>query len=455
MDTVCGLLLEYGEFSAIDVLRVSGLLDEAEETARHGEDLPPVKATVDDSRAVRELLREVHDLAAHLGLEVQESGGESHRGVDDPDLDALLRSTWRPSAGGRQLDLFVDSARALAIQALRDALLARDAAPARRELERLVGQIGEHRAVAHAEALIAALEAPPVGSPENAVERLARLEGEWLPAASALLARQGGEFLAPLWRDVAGALEGVASDPVRPELHASRAWARCGDSGAVVRTVRATQGHASNPDLLGTLAEAYWALSEHVAAMECWFALCRLDPRAFEKRVSAPGFPDRAMQRAWREAQNSDVLEEDLAPRGCPPGCSSPSRGLPPAYRRRRRAMMRRARSTCCARCGTKEARRASRCARSCARSIRACSRPTWPRARFDTRRSSRGAIRACRRVSLSRTIPASRQVAGIFPVPYLRRRHPKPLREHRGVVLPDLSRALVAVAGRALEVDG
>ena len=313
MDTVCGLLLEFGECSAIDVLRHSGLLGEPEETARHGEDIPPVRP-VDDWRAVRELLGKAQELAAHLGLEVHASGGESYPGVDDPDLDALLRSIWRPPAGGRQLDLFVDSAGALAIQAVRDALLSRDALLARRELERLVGQIGGHRSVAHAEALIAALEAPLVGSPADAGDRLARLEREWLPAASALLAREGGEFLAPLWRDVAGALEGLGFDPARPELHASRAWARCGDSAAVVRTVRATHGHASNPDLLAILAEAYCALNERGAAFDCWFALCRLDPKAFERRIRAPGFPDRAMAGAWREAQNSDMLEEDLAP---------------------------------------------------------------------------------------------------------------------------------------------
>ena len=314
METVCGLLLEFGEFSAIDVLRASGRLSGPEETVRHAEDLPSVQLALDDRWAVRELLGEARDLAAHLGLDVQESGGESYPGVDDPGLAALLRSIWRPPAEGRQLDLFVDSARALAIQALRDALLARDAALARRELERFARQVGEHRAVAHAEALIAALEAPPVAAPADAGERLARLERECLPAASALLGREGREFLAPLWRDCARALEGVPFDPARPELHASHAWARSGDSGAVVRTVRATRGHGANPDLLGILAEAYYALSERLAAIECWFALCRLDPGAFERGIRAPGFPDRVLARAWRDAQNSDALEEDLAP---------------------------------------------------------------------------------------------------------------------------------------------
>lgn len=212
----------------------------------------------------------------------------------------------------------MDSAGALAIQAVRDALLARDVALARRALERLAGQIGEHRAVAQAEALIAALEAPPVAAPADAGERLARLEREWLPAASALLGREGGGFLAPLWRDVAGALEEVPFDPVHPELHASHAWARCGDYGAVVRTVRATRGHASNPDLLAILGEAYCALNERLAAIECWLALCRLDPEAFEGRIRAPVFPDRATARAWRDAQNSDALDEDLAPEWFP-----------------------------------------------------------------------------------------------------------------------------------------
>lgn len=92
MAAVCGLLLEFGEFSAVDVLRASGLLSDQEPVGR-AEDPPPFQPAVDDPRSVRALLQEARDLAAHLGLEVRESDAESYPGVDDPDLDALLRST--------------------------------------------------------------------------------------------------------------------------------------------------------------------------------------------------------------------------------------------------------------------------------------------------------------------------------------------------------------------------
>lgn len=315
MDTVCGLLLDAGECSAVEVLRARGLVAERPGTKVHAGPLPAGEPDVEDRPRLLALLRETRDLAAKLGLEADESDGEPFPGAgDDRELHALLRSSWRPPAGGRQLDLFVDSARALAIEAVRDALLARDAATARRALARLAGQLGEHRSVAHADALTAALNAPPVEAPTDAAERLARLERDWLPAASAFLGREGREFLAPLWREVARVLEDIPYDPARPGPHASRAWARCGDHEAVIRTVRATPGHDSNPDLLGTLADAYFRVHERTAAMECWFALCRLDPRAFERRIRAPEFPDRAAARAWREARNSDALEEDLAP---------------------------------------------------------------------------------------------------------------------------------------------
>ncbi len=315
MDTVCGLLLEFGEFSAIDVLRASGLLMEQPEAAGYTEASSVVQPDVETGPRVLALLRETRDLTARLGLEAEQlDGAQLPAGGDAPELHALLRSTWRPPAGGRQLDLFVDSARALAIGAVRHALLARDAVAARRELERLAAQAGAHRSVAQAEALIVALEAGPVEVATEAGERLARLERDWFPAASAFLGREGREFLAPLWCDVARALEDTPHDPTHPELHASRAWARGGDHEAVIRTVRATHGHDSNPDLLGTLADAFFRLHQRPAALECWFALCRLDPEAFERRIRASDFPDRATARAWREARNSDALEENLAP---------------------------------------------------------------------------------------------------------------------------------------------
>ena len=315
MDTVCALLLESGEFSGMEVLRASGLLTEHLATAsNNGEDSPTEQVVVEDVPRAGQLLREVRELAESLGLEVEESDGHAHPALGDPDLEALLSSTWRPPGGARQLDLFVDSASAFALERVRETLLARDVRAARRECERLVGHGFDGQAVTHARTLIAALEAPSIERPAEARERLLLIEAEWLRAASALLGKHGRDFLAPLWGEVGRALEGVPFDLARPDLHASRAWAQSGDHRAVLHTIRATPGHATQPELLARLAESYYALGRRLSALQCWFSLCRLDPRAFERRIGAPGFPDRAMVRAWHEAQNSDLLEEDLAP---------------------------------------------------------------------------------------------------------------------------------------------
>ena len=56
----------------------------------------------------------------------------------DPSLNDLLSIRFRRTREHDQLDLFIDSARTAAVNALLDALAARDAGEAGRALERLV-----------------------------------------------------------------------------------------------------------------------------------------------------------------------------------------------------------------------------------------------------------------------------------------------------------------------------
>ena len=56
----------------------------------------------------------------------------------DPRLNALLSTRFRHTREHDQLDLFIDSAQTAAVNALLDALIARDAGKARQALERLV-----------------------------------------------------------------------------------------------------------------------------------------------------------------------------------------------------------------------------------------------------------------------------------------------------------------------------
>ena len=242
-----------------------------------------------------------------------ENAGAVLKASADPPLDALLGSRFRRTREHDQLDLFIDGAQTAAVNALLEALAARDAGEAGRALERLVRIDRDHGQRFHATALIAALEAPAPEGSERGLERLDRMEREWLPAASALLGARRRDFLAPSWRDIGRALDPAPFDRNRPERHASRAYREGLDWESARRSVLAVPDYERQPVLLARLAEAEWRLRNRVQAVGCWFALCRLAPEAFERLIEAPDFPDWVLRTAWRGA-----LEQDLEPEMTP-----------------------------------------------------------------------------------------------------------------------------------------
>ena len=249
--------------------------------------------------------------AVHLGWE--ENAAAVLVASADPRLNALLSTRFRHTREHDQLDLFIDSAQTAAVNALLDALIARDADQARQALERLVRIDRDHGQRFHASKLISALEAPvPEGSAQG-LELLERMEREWVPAASILLGARRRDFLAPLWRDIARALGPAPFDPSRPERHATRAYREGLDWEHLRQSVLAVPSYATEPVLLARLAEAHWRLHDRANAIESWFALCRLAPEVFERVIEAADFPDWALRTAWRVA-----LEQDFEPEMTP-----------------------------------------------------------------------------------------------------------------------------------------
>ena len=161
--------------------------------------------------------------------------------------------------------------------------------------------------------MIAALEAPTLAEPAQGLERLDRMEREWIPAASTLLGVRRRDFLAPLWRDIGRALDPAPFDSGHPERHASRAYREGLDWERMRRSVLAVPGYENKPALLARLAEADWRLCDRATAIESWFALCRLAPEEFEQLIDASDFPDWSLQNAWRVAQEQ-ALEHEMTP---------------------------------------------------------------------------------------------------------------------------------------------
>ena len=320
------LVVEHGGYVPLELLLASNRLAYEDYRAwREGRLETLDAALAEGSRETRTWLEGAQAWAETLGLEPEPAvhhGWEANAGTvlvgsADPELNALLGTRFRHTGEHAQLDLFLDSAQTAAVNALVDALTARDAGHARRAQEQLVRIDREHGQRFHASRLISALEAPAPRGPEQGVERLERMECEWIPAATALLGARRRDFLAPLWRDIGRALEPMPFDPANPERHASRAYREGLDWESTRRSVLAVPSHEKEPVLLARLAETHWRLRERSKAFESWFALCRAAPDDFSRLIDAPDFPDWAMRTAWRTASEQD-LEPDVTPEWFP-----------------------------------------------------------------------------------------------------------------------------------------
>ena len=316
------LLMEHGEYVPLELLLTTNRLGYEDYRAWREGRLETLDAVLaDGTRESCAWLEAAQSWACALGLTAEpavhhgwaENAGTALVASVELRLNALLSKQFRQIREHDQLDLFVDSAQTSAVNTLVDALTAGNVGEARGALERLVRINRDHGQRFHATKLISALEASAPEGPEQGFERLERMEREWVPAASALLGRRRRDFLAPLWRDIAQALDRAPFNPAKPERHASRAYREGLDWERMRRSVLAVPGYESEPVLLARLAEAHWRLRERARAIETWFALCHLAPGEFERMVEASDFPDWSVQHAWRVAQEQ-APEHEMTP---------------------------------------------------------------------------------------------------------------------------------------------
>ncbi|MDE0062534.1 MAG: hypothetical protein OXP09_05825 [Gammaproteobacteria bacterium] len=318
--TVHKLLEIHREYSPVELLRAQKQLSEERHRAWLSGEISSLDEAVDDVRLARELLESALSFARGLELVpnrvayhgVGNIAGRELVASTDPLLNELLVHCHRPSESV-QGDLFLDGGKTASINALRDALIARDAGRARKDLQRTSALIPGYRHISNCEKLIAALEAPLPETAAHAFEALERMQHVWRPAAREYLGPgQAAKWLEPLWRDVGHALESAPFDPEHPERHASYAFEQARAWRCLQQSVLVAPEFRAQPVLLQRLATAEFKLRDRTRALEYWFALCLLDPEEFSNRVESSQFEDPGVARAWQIAVAEGDADEEL-----------------------------------------------------------------------------------------------------------------------------------------------
>ena len=318
--TVHQLFETHREYSPVELLKVQKQLSEERYRAWRTGGISSLDEAVNDERLAKEMLESALSFARGLALvpeRVVYHGLGDHAGRElvasnDPLLNELLVHRHRPAESG-QGDLFLDGGKTASINAFRNALIARDADRARKELRRTFELVPGYRHLSNGEKLIAALEAPLPDTAGQALEALDRMQHQWRPAAREFLGpEQGAKWLEPVWRDIGQALESAPFDPERPERHASYAFEQAREWQSLKHSVLATPGFRTQSVLLQRLAAAESGLGDRTRALGYWFSLCLLAPDEFSNRVESSRFEDAGIARAWQTAMAEHHADGEL-----------------------------------------------------------------------------------------------------------------------------------------------
>src|SRR5207237_1075172 len=168
------------------------------------------------------------------------------------------------------------------------------------------------------------------------------LEEDLVPLAVRTLGARARDYVAPLWAQLAGRLEGRLFTPGWPNLHASYAHAQAQAWNKVALAIEAELDARAHPLLLVRLAEAYARQSRREDARRLWTRLCWEHPQtAAQTLARAPG--DEGIAQRWREFISVDVelppedfpawlLIADLAQRSHVPPALAPDTHTGRAY---------------------------------------------------------------------------------------------------------------------------
>ncbi|NIB43907.1 hypothetical protein HBA55_30170 [Pseudomaricurvus alkylphenolicus] len=313
-----GQLMEQGAFTPLDLLLSSGRLTYIDyEQWRQGNQPYLDETLLGSPKRIRQQLDAAVAYAKQIGLVEDEqeftcwdNTGSKLRLSADDEMHHLLSLRFVSVQNEPQMDMFFDNPVVVLVNDIVAALVSRSLADAERALDNLYQQSPNHADLAMFDQMVSALgrSQGPCGDTQAELSSVQELSGH----AKRLLSAQYREYLIPLWRYLAKALEGVAFDPEQPQHHSSYVLARAEDWPGVSHAVNQSPLWQQQPVLCLRLAESGLRRQQRIEAITAWCYLCWLHPQVAEESLNEGGQGDRNVSDLWhRFLDLEDTLELD------------------------------------------------------------------------------------------------------------------------------------------------
>lgn len=310
-------LLEQGCFSALELLLTTGRLDYADYERWRLQEIESLDGVLlGNPERIRGQLEDASTYAQTIGLENEpqtfepwcgeqagkrisrnDASGTALRASSDSRLHELISSRFVHRQDAPQLDMFFDNPVLVLVNGIVAALADRMLAEAERLLDQLYLQAPNQAELVDFDQLLAALRQAhqPVDNPANELTNLQQLA----PVAARVLGAGSRDFIAPLWRRLAAALNGRSYYPHNAELHASYAFAQAWDWQGVRDAILAQPEWTSHAPLCLRMADACYYLRDQAAALTAWCLLCWHFPEQTVQALHARTHPDTRMHSRW------------------------------------------------------------------------------------------------------------------------------------------------------------
>lgn len=294
-------LMEQGVFAPLDLLFNSGRLfySDYEAWRRREIDLLDEVLMGDRANIVAEIERAV-SYARRIGLveQPQEFSAWGPSGASAPSLrvsmdsklQRLVGTRYLPSQNVPQMDLFFDNPVVALTNGIARSLSARNALESQRQLDRLYVQAPNHSDLAAFDQLVRALDDlnRPIEDVAGRLEFLTAIA----PTARHLLGSGSRDYLSPLWRHLADALNGRGYSPDEPNLHRSFALSQAQDWTGVSESIVAESEWWRHAPLCLRLTDSSFKRRRRAEALTAWCHLCWMAPEEAAAGVARLRQPD-------------------------------------------------------------------------------------------------------------------------------------------------------------------